>query len=404
MSSPKIYARRAGDIQPEYRDPAIDYEKHKDQAIYVDEAGRPILGDVKSNYDTSNVTWWKPSLKTTEQIQLDKADQRMIDKRTADEYASQYSGSNLFTQGLMSPMNFFSPSQQIGALFDYAQGERGYWEGIGKGNSGFVSDQFAKNYPYLTIGANLFGDAATGYGFTRVAQNLSKLNRLEKWYTGVPHRELFDNPGMFMDENFPNYTGTRWLTNERDYARGFSNDIKTIPKEVRGKNYKVYVDPEELKTLDVKTKSNSQWDLMPFKVENNKLVNDDVFDKTIDMKIGKNRISYVSPWEKYQLGNINNEIQHFVKLFGRKPLKTDDIVEFSKNNGYTATRLHNILDGGLVTSNGKHYVKPIEELILHENTPAYLGNSRFDVAKQLNWSPTLFTYTSTLGGLNGSWQ
>lgn len=149
----------------------------------------------------------------------------MIDKQNADEYASQYSGSNLFTQGLMTPMNFISPSQQVGTLFDYAQGERGYQEGIGKGNSGFMSDKFAENHPYLTMLANGIGDAVTGYGITRGFQNLSKLARLEKWYTRVPHNEIGSYSGMYMDELFPNYKGTRWLSNSKDYARFLDLEI-----------------------------------------------------------------------------------------------------------------------------------------------------------------------------------
>lgn len=83
---PRAYARRAGEIPTEYRDPEIDYEKHKNQAIYVDEAGKPISGDATKTHDVSNVSWWRPSLKSTGQIQLDKVDAEEIRRKRVDRH------------------------------------------------------------------------------------------------------------------------------------------------------------------------------------------------------------------------------------------------------------------------------------------------------------------------------
>lgn len=161
MGRPRAYARRAGEIQMEYRDPEIDYEKHKNQAIYVDEAGRPISDDATKTHDVSNITWWKPSLKSTGQTQLEKADERMVEKARADEYAKQFSAPAILGS-LGSGMNFLSPSQQFGAIVDWAQGEKGYWEGIGGTNSGFFTDKFAEEHPYWTLAGNIVGDGVLG--------------------------------------------------------------------------------------------------------------------------------------------------------------------------------------------------------------------------------------------------
>lgn len=61
---------------------------------------------------------------------------------------------NLLLEGLVAPTKFFSPSQQVGALFDWAQGEKGYWEGIGGNNSGFFTDEFEQKHPIITAVTN----------------------------------------------------------------------------------------------------------------------------------------------------------------------------------------------------------------------------------------------------------
>lgn len=160
-SRPKAYARRAGEIPEEYRDPEVDYTKYASQGIYVDEAGIPISKETLNNYDTSSLTWWKPSLKTTGQTQLDISDTRAVEKKNADEYASQFSAPALIG-ALGSGMNALSPSQQFGAIVDWAQGEKGYWEGIGGTNSGFFTDKYAEEHPIISTLGNIGIDAALG--------------------------------------------------------------------------------------------------------------------------------------------------------------------------------------------------------------------------------------------------
>ena len=65
---------------------------------------------------------------------------------------------------LASGLNVLSPSQQFGAIVDWAQGEKGYWEGIGEGNSGFFTDEYAKEHPIITSTGNALTDAAITAG------------------------------------------------------------------------------------------------------------------------------------------------------------------------------------------------------------------------------------------------
>lgn len=59
---------------------------------------------------------------------------------------------------LGSGLNVLSPSTQFGAIVDWAQGEKGYWEGIGGGNSGFFTDNYAKEHPIISTIGNTIAD------------------------------------------------------------------------------------------------------------------------------------------------------------------------------------------------------------------------------------------------------
>lgn len=60
--------------------------------------------------------------------------------------------------------NMLSPSQYFGAIFDYAQRERPFWESIWYGNSGFMPDNFARENPRTSTLLNMFGDTVLGIG------------------------------------------------------------------------------------------------------------------------------------------------------------------------------------------------------------------------------------------------
>ena len=59
---------------------------------------------------------------------------------------------------LASGLNVLSPSQQFGALTDWAQGKKGYWDSIGSGNSGLFTDNYAEKHPIVSTIGNMIAD------------------------------------------------------------------------------------------------------------------------------------------------------------------------------------------------------------------------------------------------------
>ena len=54
-----------------------------------------------------------------------------------------------------------SISQHVGAAFDAAQGKRNYFESLFNGNSGFFTDKYATEHPWVSTLGNMAGDIAT---------------------------------------------------------------------------------------------------------------------------------------------------------------------------------------------------------------------------------------------------
>ena len=71
------------------------------------------------------------------------------------------------TSAFHKPLNFLSPSQYVGAAFDYFQGESPFWEGVYNGNSGYIPDNFARKYPRLTAISNMVGDIILSQGTSK---------------------------------------------------------------------------------------------------------------------------------------------------------------------------------------------------------------------------------------------
>ena len=91
-----------------------------------------------------------------------KADTDFADKAIEAEQRARNISQGAVLGQLASGLNVLSPSQQFGAIVDWAQGEKGYWEGIGGGNSGFFTDEYAKEHPIWTSVGNGVIDTATG--------------------------------------------------------------------------------------------------------------------------------------------------------------------------------------------------------------------------------------------------
>lgn len=93
-----------------------------------------------------------------------KADTDFADKAIEAEQRARNINQGAVLGQLASGLNVLSPSQQFGAIVDWAQGEKGYWEGIGGGNSGFFTDEYAKEHPIITSTGNALADVAITAG------------------------------------------------------------------------------------------------------------------------------------------------------------------------------------------------------------------------------------------------
>lgn len=78
-------------------------------------------------------------------------------------------------------MNAMTPSQQVGAIRD-GNGFSSYWESLRNGNSGFVTEEYAKRHPYLTRLLNTGGDLVIGGGINKLSniKNIRKTLKIEK--------------------------------------------------------------------------------------------------------------------------------------------------------------------------------------------------------------------------------
>ena len=87
-----------------------------------------------------------------------KADTDFADKAIEAEQRARNINQGAVLGQLASGLNVMSPSTQFGAIVDWAQGEKGYWEGIGGGNSGFFTDEYAKEHPIISGVGNMIAD------------------------------------------------------------------------------------------------------------------------------------------------------------------------------------------------------------------------------------------------------
>lgn len=257
----------------------------------------------------------------------------------------------------------------------------------------------------INEGINDFGDATmtaldllpfgirAGVEAANTLNKMRKYTRLEKNFTGVPHKPLKESPSVYMDELFPKVhkQHTIWGTDDVDYARTFEGPDRTV--------FDIYTDPNELKVLDTPTPVEGEmyyWQGLPFKFGTNKV---SLADNLHRERVGIPKTKEISLkgrgvnglYNSDDLGiyvfkdNENSNIVNWKKANMPNAVSTDDVVSFGKKNGYNATRLHRIQDGA-VEINGENYYYPINELILTPNAPRYVlphGTPKYKVFDQL---------------------
>lgn len=124
---------------------------------------------------------------------------RKLSEADAITNAQTFTGANVMRDIVTPISNLYMPSQWIGAAFDAVQGERGFWEGLGRGNSGFVPDKFAEEHPYWSMGANILGDAGSYYFLSKInPSNLNRFTTTKKFNdtNKVYHADMGNNRGF----------------------------------------------------------------------------------------------------------------------------------------------------------------------------------------------------------------
>lgn len=134
----------------------------------------------------------------------DRNDARRMNVEEADRHVAENYNAETILGAAASGLNVLSPSQQFGAIVDWAQGEKGYWEGIGGGNSGFFTDEFAKNNPEEALIGNIVAEIALGAGTSKLTPLVS--NTINQIYeSGTLYDKYTTIGGRF------GYYGNNWF-------------------------------------------------------------------------------------------------------------------------------------------------------------------------------------------------
>ena len=314
---------------------------------------------------------------------------------------------NVATAGLLNRGSVTQDARLLKDTYDAIAGNKALKDVV---NSAILGNEGIFSNPYINFGVDLaIPLAASQISKIPTYRNLEKIG-----YTGVPHNEIllkngsktiqkvddFGNP-VFMDEDFPNTNSTHtiWTSDDPDYGITFA-DYSTKPKhssEGKGKLFDVYVNPKELNLLDTpkpfSSQNNFDWNLLPYKFEGNKVKYADRLSFRVDNTMAKSREAAL----KYRTSSgysksawpttIHKDGEELVidprYIIGN--IKTDDVVDFSKKNGYDGVLFHNIYDGP-IEINGTVYDYPINETILNPGVNSYVlphGASKLNLLRNL---------------------
>lgn len=212
-----------------------------------------------------------------------------------------------------------------------------------------------------------------GYLINRFGKYL-KLRTLNKTYTGIPDK-IVNGTNKSMVDLFPNYNGTVWTTNNIDYARTFDGSGRTV--------FKVFGRNKGLMDTPIPSKGNFfGWQTLPFKMEKFKVVK----GPTKQYKRYLNKVDNTG--KKYtKTGSV--ELPDYVSTSDFQPIgiRTDDVVNWSKDLGYSGVKFHKIHDGTI----WKHELpldEPIEEIVYNS------GKDLIKVPIQVSdWNASKFIQT-----------
>lgn len=295
----------------------------------------------------------------------------------AGNAASDALMSTRLGQTVGNGLNLFSKAASTSKPFQY-----GDWLLTSAGGADAVKDIYHGNIDTGTAIELIPLVSRAAVEASNAASKLSQLTRLEKNYTGIGHK-VDKNTGLFMDEQFPqthrNYTV--WTTNDVDYAKTFNKKNFSDPDNIV---FDVYTDPEEINVLDTPLASDGQmvyWQGLPYRLSEGKVryadntkIKRNILPKGKEAAFNGKDLNGRYPSEDtgyyiWKDGEGDAQILNWDAVPGA--IKTDDVVKYSKDNGYNATRFHRVYDGG-VQLNGRYYDYPIDELVLNPGAKKYV--------------------------------
>lgn len=111
-----------------------------------------------------------------------------------------------------------SISQHVGAAFDAAQGERNYFESLFNGNSGFFTDKYATEHPWVSTLGNTAGDIATPFLLSKAPatyrSGIRFMQNVDDRYQGMKDAAEYAANKSIKGNNAADITNYIWIQRE----------------------------------------------------------------------------------------------------------------------------------------------------------------------------------------------
>lgn len=211
---------------------------------------------------------------------------------------------------------------------------------------------------------------------TQYGNNVLKILKLQKSYTGVPARIDY-NTGRYMSEQFPEYSGDIWTTTNQNLAKMYAGDEG-------GKVYTIFGNKKNLAKLP-KTPKNSEvlWTDMPYVQSNGK------FKLNPDAKLMKSQdynIKFAGS-DKTVFGTSSTEkgwnSGHSLPLGNTT---TDNLFQMSKDMGYDGIQFKKVYDGNYLNNSNKWVSNAVDEYVYKGGTNLIrkpFGTTKKDLIKEV---------------------
>lgn len=254
-------------------------------------------------------------------------------------------------------LNNLSPTQWLGRAKDAVQTFKGNMSGTEfrdrwlNGNNGIVSDQFAEEHPYLSNAINMAGDIGLGFASSagrNLAKTALKINRGRVYYSGAPTAQTMSDGSIKIFDDFKNYTGQVWGSDNYNYAKAMA---RTKPMDaVEGYDWdgtvnSFMVDPKELNVKTLPTgKRYSVAGQMPLKIDANGQLKLNTSGNTefVDVNTFKSGKRSIKPLEIEKPNRFASDINS-----GQSKLVTsqNEAVSHLFGQGADAVELPHMIDG-----------------------------------------------------------